>query len=291
MTWTNAFDLGSCTVQVYQVATPDSPDYSAVLAKGQGANVTISTYSLHIAVSSDGIVTLDNVGGGGIESDLGARIIPIYSLTSMLGARATAPTSCSGTGDATADGTTLDGFTNGDALVDLTAQTPYNRIAAQTNTIGSSSATPVVQFTPEFDAPAAPAAVCGELGRVTRSFVSGYTASRSEVHRMRRFAKRCVVANFNGALMASSTITHVRWDCTSPWSMFMENARVETGGRTVAVDVSFNYAGWGGLLATITLDNGEVYNQEFFFTVLDRPLYPAAQYQSNTGPYVLEADA
>lgn len=134
------------------------------------------------------------------------------------------------------------------------------------------------------------AAAADDLGRVTRSFVSGYTASRAETHRVRRFSKRTVTANFNGALAKGRTITHVRWDCTSPWSIFMENARIIAGQRQVAVDVSYNFAGWGGLLATVTLDNGELFNQEFFYTVLDRPLYPGAVYDLANGPYVLTAD-
>lgn len=132
---------------------------------------------------------------------------------------------------------------------------------------------------------------CTELGRVTRSFVSGYTASRVETRRIRRFSKRCVVADFNGAMPAGVTITHVRWDCTSPWSIFMANPRVESSGRKVAIDASFNFAGSGGLLATATWSNGEITNAEFDFTVLDRPLYPGAVYDSANGPYVLEADA
>lgn len=150
MTWTNAFDLGACTVEVFRVTAPDAPDYSAVLAKGAGADLTISSWDMHIAVSADGVVTLSNVGGLGIEADLGARVVPVYSLTDMLGARAVLPISVSGAGDATADGSTLAGFTTGEASINLTAQSPYDRISAQTNTIGSSSGTPVVQFTPEF---------------------------------------------------------------------------------------------------------------------------------------------
>lgn len=151
----------------------------------------------------------------------------------------------------------------------------------------------IIQFTPEFDVAAPPPSnpPCGELGRVTRSFVSGYTASRVETRRIRRFSKRCCVADFNGAMPLGVTITHVRWDCTSPWSIFMANPRVESSGRKVAIDASFNFAGTGYLLATATWSNGEVTNVEFSFQVLDRPLYPGAVYPSSTGPYVLEADA
>jgi hypothetical protein len=146
---------------------------------------------------------------------------------------------------------------------------------------------PILQFMPQVEI----TPPCGELGRVTRSFVSGYTASRVETRRIRRFSKRCVVADFNGAMPSGVTITHVRWDCTSPWSIFMANPRVESSGRKVAIDASFNFAGSGGLLATATWSNGEITNTEFDFTVLDRPLYPGAVYDSANGPYVLEADA
>lgn len=152
-----------------------------------------------------------------------------------------------------------------------------------------------MSFTPQYDAPSPPPPPpplpdpCCELGRVTRTFVSGYTLSRQNVARVRRFAKRCVVANFNGALCPGRVITKVRWETTSPWSIHMSNARIANGQRETMVDVAFNFAGWGGVLATVTLDNGEVYNAEFSFTVIDSPLYPTANYPSANGPYRLDA--
>ena len=151
MTWTNAFDLGACTVEVYAASDPSHPDYTGVLAKGAGADLVLaSTWSMHVAVSALGVVTLMNTSGAGLESDAGVRIVPMYALGGIDGARAKLPVSASGSGGATANGDLLDGFTNGDAYVDLSAMSPYNQIAAQTNTIGSSSASVVVQFTPEF---------------------------------------------------------------------------------------------------------------------------------------------
>jgi hypothetical protein len=146
--------------------------------------------------------------------------------------------------------------------------------------------------TPDPSPPAPPSPPdCGELGRVTRSFVSGYTAARTEIRRIRRFSKRCVVANFNGAMPKGVTITRVRWETTSPWSIHMSNPRVESTGRTVAIDAAFNFQGLGAMLATATWSNGEITNAEFFFTVLDRPLYPSAHYNNANGPYHLEASA
>lgn len=130
---------------------------------------------------------------------------------------------------------------------------------------------------------------CKELGRTTKTYVTGYSLSRVNVARVRRMAKRCVVANFNGALDPSRSIVSVRWETTSPWSIFMSNARIAPGQRETMVDVSFNFSGWGGLLATVTLDNGEIYNAEFSFTVLDTPLYPSATYPLGNGPFRLDA--
>lgn len=153
-----------------------------------------------------------------------------------------------------------------------------------------------MQFNPQYNADTPPpppplASPCAELGRTTRNYVSGYSLSRQNVTRVRRMAKRCVVANFNGALPKERTIASVRWETTSPWSLYMSNARIATGARESMVDVTFNFAGWGGLLCTATLDNGEIYNAEFSFTVIDSPLYPSATYDTNNGPYRLDATA
>lgn len=130
---------------------------------------------------------------------------------------------------------------------------------------------------------------CNELGRTSRTYVTGYSLSKVNVCRVRRQAKRCVVANFNGALDPERRIVSVRWETTSPWSTFMSNARIAFGQRETMVDVSFNFSGWAGILATATLDNGEIYNAEFSFTVLDTPLYPSATYPLGQGPFRLDA--
>lgn len=130
---------------------------------------------------------------------------------------------------------------------------------------------------------------CGELGRTNRTYVTGYSLSRVNVTRVRRMAKRCVVANFNGALDPDRQIVSVRWETTSPWAILMSNARIAFGQRETMVDVTFNFSGWGGLLATVTLDNDEVYNAEFQFTVVDTPLYPSATYPIGNGPFRLDA--
>lgn len=191
----------------------------------------------------------------------------------------------------TADSLNIDApASNGDAeVVGLTLQyTPNEGFVGQDSftyfaTVGgidSNSATVSITVTQP---------PCKELGRTTKTYVTGYSLSRVNITRVRRMAKRCVVANFNGAIPKERSIVSVRWETTSPWAILMSNARIASGQRETMVDVTFNFSGWGGLLATATLDNGEVYNAEFQFTVVDTPLYPSATYPIGNGPFRLDA--
>ena len=135
------------------------------------------------------------------------------------------------------------------------------------------------------------AADCTELGRTTRQYVTAYNLNRPQIVRARRYAKRCFVFDFNGALASGALITTARFDCSGPWAGYMSNARIIDGQRKAAIDVEFNFAGWTGLLCTVTLDNGEAYNAEFSVTVTDTPLYPRAVYNTANGPFVLTVSA
>jgi hypothetical protein len=123
----------------------------------------------------------------------------------------------------------------------------------------------LIQFTPEFDV-AAPA-ICTELGRVTRCYVSGYQRTRIHESRLVRGEKRCLVANFNGAFDTSRTITSVTWRCEQPYAAVMSNARVFA--REVAVDITAQLPGCSLIKCEATLDNGEVYTQLFRVLVMD----------------------
>src|ERR1700761_4310253 len=57
---------------------------------------------------------------------------------------------------------------------------------------------------------------CQEYGRTTRIYGTGYNLSRQAVTRVRRFAKRCLKFDFNGAFPLGCTITHARFETTSP---------------------------------------------------------------------------
>lgn len=128
---------------------------------------------------------------------------------------------------------------------------------------------------------------CTDIGRTSRLYVTAYNLNRPAITRARRYAKRCFLWDFNGALDPSALITSARFDCYGPWAGYMSNPRIIYGQRKAAVDVEFNFAGWTGLLCTVTLANGEAYNAEFHLTVTDSPLYPRAQYNTVNGPFVL----
>lgn len=130
---------------------------------------------------------------------------------------------------------------------------------------------------------------CTDIGRTTRLLATAYNLSRPQVVKARRYAKRCFVVDFTGALDPSANITNARWDCSGPWAAYMSNVRIINGQKKTAVDVEFNFAGWSWMLCTVTTDGGESYNSEFIVTVTDAPLYPRAVYNTANGPFYLIA--
>lgn len=131
---------------------------------------------------------------------------------------------------------------------------------------------------------------CQEIGRATRAYVSAYDRARVQIVRVRRQEKRCLVANFNGAIPPGRTIVSATWSCTSPWVTFMSNASISDNQRETQVLVDFQNPGWGAVKVTATLDNGEVYNQVFEGVVRDIPWFNENLPIAN-GPYSLTATA
>lgn len=132
------------------------------------------------------------------------------------------------------------------------------------------------------------ASACQELGRVTRAYVSGYDRARVHIGTVRRQERRCIVANFNGAIQPERSIASVVWRCTSPWVTYMRDPSIFERDAQVMVD--FQNPGWGALKATVTLDNGEIYNQTFEYTVRDAPWF-MENYAPIAGPYTVTATA
>lgn len=137
-----------------------------------------------------------------------------------------------------------------------------------------------------------PARCVQSKSRLFRGYATQYlSASQVQQLRVRRFQKRTLVVDFNGAIQPCDDIQEVRWDCTSPWATFISDPEISDDGKSVSLHVEFNFAGWGAIKATVTTDAGETLGYEFFFTIKDAPLYPSAQYNLANGPYFLIATA
>lgn len=132
---------------------------------------------------------------------------------------------------------------------------------------------------------------CNEIGRISRCYVTAYSLDRPQTLKARRYQKRCLVGDFNGAIPVGNVITEARFDCSGPWAVNMSNPRIIIGQRKAAVDISMNYAGWSGIRMQVTLDNGDVYECEWSITVTNVPLYPNDSYPQVSGPFTLTVTA
>lgn len=115
---------------------------------------------------------------------------------------------------------------------------------------------------------------CRELGRVTRAYVSAYT--RERIHQSRLFPqeRRCLIANFNGALPPGRTIAQAQWDIEAPYAVAISDAFIaEDGnfaGRETGVTLQSVWKGDQVLRCQVTMDNGEIYTQLFYIQCLWR---------------------
>jgi hypothetical protein len=132
-----------------------------------------------------------------------------------------------------------------------------------------------------------PTASCDEIGRATRCYVSAHDRARVHDSRLVRGEKRCLVADYNGAISAARVIASIIWRCYDGYAVAMSNARILDGSRQVAVDISANWPGCEWLQCEAMLDNGEVYVQRFRVDVRDYPCFDVPPVVS--GPLVLTA--
>lgn len=138
--------------------------------------------------------------------------------------------------------------------------------------------------------PASPEEVrCEEHGRVTRAYVSGYQRDRVHRSRLVRGERRCLVANFNGAIPPERTIASATWRCDQNQAIYMDNARIT--GRETAVDITAQIGAGGRVKCEVTLDNGEIYNQLFVVRVMSAPWFVGEQTSYSQGPTVLTVTA
>lgn len=112
---------------------------------------------------------------------------------------------------------------------------------------------------------------CQEIGRVTRAYVSAHDRTRVHVSRLRRGEKRCLVANFNGALPATATIARAEWRLAGGGTVAISDGEIV--GREARVTVQARYSGATAVRCEVTLANGEIYNQVFEVDVADGPSF------------------
>lgn len=129
---------------------------------------------------------------------------------------------------------------------------------------------------------------CDEVGPVTRANVSGYDRTSSHVARLVRGERRCLVANFNGAISPSRSIVSATWRSNQPYAVSMADARIKD--REVMVNVAAQFGGPGLVKCQVTLDNGEVYNTLFRIEVRQQPWF-LGEVSPPIGPYELTVTA
>lgn len=132
---------------------------------------------------------------------------------------------------------------------------------------------------------------CEEHGRATRAYVSGYQRDRVHRSRLVRGERRCLVANFNGAIPPSRTIATATWRCDQNQAIRMDNARITDAGRVATVDITAQIGAGSRVKCEVTLDNGEIYNQLFVVRVISSPWFVGEQTHYSPGPTVLTATA
>jgi hypothetical protein len=141
--------------------------------------------------------------------------------------------------------------------------------------------TPVANPTPVAPTP------CTDLGRVSRCYVSAFT--RNRVHRVDVMAqeKRCIVANFNGAMEAARSIASVVFSVDIPTYVKLTNCDIT--GRETACLMLAQWRGHALVRCSATMDNGDVYTQ--YFDVYIGGTYFHGDVIGSAGPYQISATA
>lgn len=125
-----------------------------------------------------------------------------------------------------------------------------------------------------------------ELGRETRAYVSAYDRTKVHQSRLYRFERRCLIANFNGAIPRLRTIVAATWRTDAPEVGVISNAQIAALGRETTVTFASQLGGWANIRVDATLDNGEIYTQVFRINVREAS-YFFNDPPSQTGPFSL----
>ncbi|XQA72078.1 hypothetical protein ACM9XA_11305 [Xanthomonas sacchari] len=129
---------------------------------------------------------------------------------------------------------------------------------------------------------------CDEIGTVSRAYVSAHDRTRIHQINVPPGERRCVVADFNGALPPGRSIAAAEWRLSSLGVASMSGAAIPSA-REAQVQVQVGYPGTVALRCVATLDNGEVYVQRYMIVVPVMPFFGDETVQY--GPQVLSAVA
>ncbi|KMM77073.1 hypothetical protein ACP93_02605 [Xanthomonas sp. NCPPB 1128] len=127
---------------------------------------------------------------------------------------------------------------------------------------------------------------CDEIGTVSRAYVSAHDRTRIHQVSVPPGERRCVVADFNGALSPARSIASAEWRLSSLGVASMSDAAIPNA-RTAQVQVRVGFPGQVALRCVATLDNGETYVQRYVIVVPSMPFFGDEAVQA--GPLVLTA--
>lgn len=107
------------------------------------------------------------------------------------------------------------------------------------------------------------------IGKTTRAHASAYDRTRVHSSRLQAGERRCLVANFNGALPVGRSIVRADWELDSSGSVGIADGSIEP--RCATVMLTAGKGGTSAIRCTVTLDSGDVYVQLFHVEVLGSP--------------------
>lgn len=124
-----------------------------------------------------------------------------------------------------------------------------------------------------------------DIGRVSHAYASAHDRTRVHSTRLYPREKRALVADFNGAIPRERTIVQAEWRMEVVCAAAMSNASIAADQRSSQVMLQACYRGYTSIRCQVTLDNGEIYNQQFVIEVLAGPYF--GDENTAAGPQVL----
>lgn len=131
---------------------------------------------------------------------------------------------------------------------------------------------------------------CDEVGPVTHCRVSAYQRYRVFVARLYAAETRCLIGDFNGAIAPGRRIIRSQWDTYGMAYVTMSRPYIGENGREAGVTLRTQWSGPAVIKQTVTLDNGEVYTQQYRIEVAPQVAYPSETFTSGPSSISVEVD-